>query len=158
MGRVLQSVSSAAHAISSELLLLLRRIAMEPILAVCKGDTAVGRTLETVLNIQQNSSKTPDYKGIELKSYRGESRTRANLFAQVPNWEKSYIKSSAEMLQAFGYQRERHDRQLNCEVSALRFNSLDLRLSLDVDGGLLSEVSEAAGDSVGWWFGFATTS
>ena len=36
------------------------------------GDTGVGYTLETLLGIQANSSKHPDYKGIELKSSRKE--------------------------------------------------------------------------------------
>ena len=34
------------------------------------GDTGVGFTLETLLGIEANSNKAPDYKGIELKSSR----------------------------------------------------------------------------------------
>lgn len=35
-----------------------------------QADTAIGRTLETLLGININSSKQPDYKGIELKAFR----------------------------------------------------------------------------------------
>jgi hypothetical protein len=54
-----------------------------PVPAMLKADTAIGRTLETLLGIDINSSKKPDYKGIELKSYREKRGNRKNLFAQV---------------------------------------------------------------------------
>jgi hypothetical protein len=84
--------------------------------ALLNADTAVGRTLEAALGIQINSSKKPDYKGIELKSFRNKRDNRKNLFAQVPDWELSKFKSSAEILDAFGYQRQQ-DFKLYCTVS-----------------------------------------
>ena len=51
------------------------------------SDKDVGVTLENALNIPVNSFKTPDFLGeIELKCKRTLSKTRNNLFAQVPNW------------------------------------------------------------------------
>ncbi len=140
MGRVLRDVAGRTHAVADELLGKLRDIAKFAVPAVCTGDTAVGRTLETLLGIGQNSSKMPDYKGIELKSYRGSSNTRSNLFAQVPSWSKSTFKSFNEFLNVFGYPGT-HERQLNCTVSSSSFNSQGLRLSLDLEGALLSEIS-----------------
>ena len=55
--------------------------AQGPIPALLQADTAIGRTLETLLGIDINSSKKPDYKGIELKSYRDKKGNRKNLFA-----------------------------------------------------------------------------
>ena len=52
------------------------------------GDTGVGYTLETLLGIAANSSKSPDYKGIEIKSGRSRSvaRGRTTIISLVPNW------------------------------------------------------------------------
>ena len=105
-----------------------------------KGDTAVGRTLETELGIAINSSKNPDYKGIELKSFRSQRANRMNLFAQVPDWSISKFKSSKEILDNFGYFRDDFFR-LNCTVDTLRFNSQGLRLRVSDTAEELVEYS-----------------
>ena len=124
-----------------------------PIPSLLDADTSVGRTLETALNIPINSSKQPDYKGIELKSYRSKKgrSNRKNLFAQVPNWKLSKFKSSAEILDAFGYWRE-EDFKLYCTVSSLKPNSQGLKLRLDRDIEWLHENSDRKdiGDFVVW--------
>lgn len=61
------------------------------------GDTGVGYTLETLLGISENSSKNPDYKGIEIKSSRRRN-TKGTLFSMVPNWNLSNIKSPDELV------------------------------------------------------------
>ena len=38
------------------------------------GDTGIGFTLETKLNIKANSSKKPDFMGIEIKAFRKRSK------------------------------------------------------------------------------------
>lgn len=113
-----------------ELLQKLRAIASKPIPAVCSGDTAIGRSIETALGIPMNCSPTPDYKGIELKSKRSESKTRDVLFAQVPDWTLSRLHSSKEMLEEFGYHRDGAFR-LYCTVSARKANSQSLFLKVD---------------------------
>lgn len=65
------------------------------------GDTGIGFTLETLLGIPANSSKTPDYKGIELKSGRVRE-TRANLFSKTPDWKKSPY-STRDIVERYGY-------------------------------------------------------
>jgi len=134
------------------LLGLLNQIATRgPIEAMLNADTSIGRTLETLLGIDINSSKKPDYKGIELKSYRDRRGNRKNLFAQVPDWNLSVFKSSAEILNAFGYNRG-DDVKLYCTVSSLMRNSQGLKLRLDSKINQLLENSDkpAIGDFVVW--------
>ena len=115
------------------------------------ADTAIGRTLETLLGIDINSSKKPDYKGIELKSYRDKRGNRKNLFAQVPEWSLSKFKSSAEILDNFGYSRG-EDFKLYCTVSSLVRNSQGLMLKIDGNTRQLLENSDKSniGDFVVW--------
>lgn len=67
------------------------------------SDTGIGRTIESLLGIEMNSSKAPDYKGIELKSFRDARNNRKGLFGKTPNWSLSKFKSRIEILDAFGY-------------------------------------------------------
>ncbi len=101
---LISEIKDAENKVANELLFLLKKIANKgPIPSLVNADTSVGRTLETALGIDINSSKHPDYKGIELKSFRAKRGNRKTLFAQVPNWELSKFKRSAEILDAFGY-------------------------------------------------------
>jgi hypothetical protein len=148
---LVQEINGIENAIANELLFKLRKIATSPIPSLLDADTSVGRTLETALNIPINSSKSPDYKGIELKSYRDKKGNRKNLFAQVPNWKLSEFKSSAEILDAFGYSRG-DDFKLYCTVSAITTNSQGLSLRVDNDINWLLENSnqKGVGDFVVW--------
>jgi hypothetical protein len=150
--QLIGDMSRDANAISQELLGKIQEIAAHGrIPAIGTGDTAIGRTLETLLGIAINSSKSPDYKGIELKSYRDKRGNRKTLFAKVPNWELSKFKSSAEILDHFGYQRG-EDFKLYCTLSTLRANSQGLSLRLDENDGQLVERSEnvSIGDFAIW--------
>lgn len=149
---LVNEISSLSREVADELLALLNNIASKgAIPAMLQADTAIGRTLETLLGIDINSSKKPDYKGIELKSYRDKRGNRKNLFAQVPDWADSKFKSSAEILDAFGYPRG-DDFKLYCTVSSLVHNSQGLKLKLDTDLRQLIEHSDKAtiGDFVVW--------
>jgi hypothetical protein len=95
-----------------------------------KADTAVGRAIETALGIEANSSRNPDFKGIEIKASRSTKRTsRANLFAKTPDWEISTYKGSKALLDRFGYMRGTENK-LYCTVSAGTPNSQGLFLCL----------------------------
>ena len=149
---IVTEISSASVRAAGELLSLMRAIALSgPVPAALKADTAIGRTLETLLGIDINSSKKPDYKGIEIKSYRDKRGNRKNLFAQVPDWNLSKFKSSEEILNAFGYWRG-EDYKLYCTVSAIIRNSQGLRLNLDSDIRQLVETSDKSsiGDFAIW--------
>lgn len=144
---LLSTVSSEANSIADELLSKLRKVAASGFIqSVIDGDadTAVGRTLEKLLGIDINSSKQPDYRGIELKSYRTVKKGRENrktLFAQVPNWELSKFKSSREILDNFGY-TSGVDFKLYCTVSARKKNSQGLQFQLQQEDRKLFETSD----------------
>jgi len=73
------------------------------------ADKDVGITLETALGLPINSFKTPDFLGeIELKCKRSKSRTRNNLFAQVPNWNLCSLDSAAKFLLQYGIPSDNH--------------------------------------------------
>ncbi|MEQ9165437.1 MAG: MvaI/BcnI restriction endonuclease family protein [Fulvivirga sp.] len=145
-------INESENQIAKELLDLLKKIAKAgPIKSMLDADTSVGRTLETALGIDINSSKQPDYKGIELKSFRSNRRNRKTLFAQVPSWKLSKFKSSAEILDAFGYSRG-DDFKLYCTVSTRSVNSQGLSLNVDTYINQLIENSNdiKVGDFVVW--------
>jgi hypothetical protein len=109
-GSPLRSILTAAGTdpVVEDLLARLRDISAEGFIETLRdGDTGIGFTLETLLGIEANSSKAPDFHGIELKAGRisavGTQGNRANLFAQVPDWSASALKSSYAILQAHGY-------------------------------------------------------
>lgn len=145
-------INHTSREVADELLSLLNKIARNgPVPAMLQADTAIGRTLEALLGIDINSSRKPDYKGIELKSYRDKRGNRKSLFAQVPDWHLSKLKSSAEILNAFGYSRGT-DFKLYCTVSALVRNSQGLKLKMNSEINQLIENSDnpTYGDCVVW--------
>jgi hypothetical protein len=138
LGEALRMRTSA----SQELLDLMFSIADRGFIKTHRsGDTAVGHLLESELGIVANSSKAPDYKGIEIKSTRAKSQRRHTMFARVPDWQASSVKSTAEFLSLFGYDR-RGFQEMNCEVRADRPNSMGLRLRVTSDEHFLEEFSE----------------
>ncbi|MEX0662697.1 MAG: MvaI/BcnI family restriction endonuclease [Balneolaceae bacterium] len=149
---LVQEINNITNSVANELLYKLKKLAeIGPIKSLLNADTSVGRTLETALGININSSKKPDYKGIELKSFRNRKGIRKNLFAQVPDWKLSKFKSSAEILKNFGYQRD-DDFKLYCTISTQTRNSQGLKLRLDDNVEQLIENSnkEEIGDFVVW--------
>jgi len=107
--------------------------------AVGSGDTAVGRTLENALGIGMNSSRNPDWHGIELKFGRHRPAQRKNLFAQVPDWTLSPITSIRDFLGVYGYHRNGLMR-LNCTVGLMP-NPQGLSLKVDTSRQIVKEVS-----------------
>jgi hypothetical protein len=149
---LVKAINKNSNAIADELLFKLKKIAERRFLpSLINADTSVGRTLETLLNIPINSSKKPDYKGIELKSFRDRRANRKNLFTKVPDWADSKFKSSDEILNSFGYTRENVFR-LYCTVSSIVRNSQGLMLKVNNQLGQLIENSnkEEIGDFVLW--------
>src|SRR5690606_37333095 len=63
---LINAINTTENEVALELLSMLRKIAGSgPIPSMVDADTSVGRTLETALGIDINSSKQPDNKGIE---------------------------------------------------------------------------------------------
>jgi hypothetical protein len=144
---LVQEIRREATSVSEELLRHLRTIAargLVPSVMETSADTAIGRTLEAALGIPMNARRAPDYKGIELKSYRRATsaarENRKTLFAKVPNWEISKFKSSAQILNAFGYTRDA-DFKLYCTTSTQKPNSQGLIFKFNTAGDQLDEHS-----------------
>ena len=109
---------------ASELLSKLKKVhAQGYVPGVKHGDTDVGMTLENLLGIKPNADKTPDYKGIELKTSRklgkavaGISKNKkVTLFTNTPDWKRSKF-DALGILKTFGYV-ENGRLQLYCTVS-----------------------------------------
>ncbi|WP_281017539.1 MULTISPECIES: MvaI/BcnI family restriction endonuclease [unclassified Minwuia] len=118
-----------------ELLGMMREIAGRGFVRTMRpGSTGVGMTLETLLGIEANASKRPDFKGIEIKAKRQKKGrpSRVTLFSQVPSWQLSPIGSAWNLLSRYGYVRDGKLR-LNHEMNAIAPNSIGFILDLDAD-------------------------
>jgi hypothetical protein len=106
---LLKAAGNRISRYETELLDLLKVISEKGFVpSTTNSDSGVGDTLESLLGIQRNSNRAPDYKGIEIKSSRLSSRTgrqenRSTLFSKIPNWEISRLKSAREILDNYGY-------------------------------------------------------
>lgn len=142
---LVQRLGAKSSQVAMELLGKLKVLAASgPVPSVMTGnaDTAIGRTLEHHLGIKMNSSKDPDYKGIELKASRIRKRKhRPQLFCRVPDWKISKFKSSAQILAQFGYGIG-PNRRLKVTVRATGYNPQGLALDVESDGSLLHEKSK----------------
>lgn len=95
------------------------------------------------MGIKINSSQNPDYKGIEIKSFRDYGKgkgNRVNLFASVADWDLSPFKSSRAILDQFGYMRG-DVKKLYCTISTQNFNSQGLSFKLNEKDNWLVEFS-----------------
>ncbi len=158
---ILLACSEIISPIASELLGKLRSIhRMGFVKGVSLGDTNVGMTLEYLLGIPPNSSKAPDYKGIELKTSRkhgdggrravATSSQRVTLFTQVPDWKRSKF-SAADILNTFGYTKDRNGLQLYCTITnEPNRQGLYLDASDEIDLINKAKSSNYTGDVVVW--------
>ncbi|MBY0481562.1 MAG: hypothetical protein K2Q21_09410 [Chitinophagaceae bacterium] len=149
---LVNEINRLSNVVADELLIKLRSIASKGFVpALLQADTSVGRTLEHLLGIQMNSSRTPDYKGIELKTARENKGTRKGLFAKTPDWELSKFKNRNEILDAFGYLQKGVFRLYNT-IRATGRNAQGLILRTDYELDYLFENSdkEEIGDFLVW--------
>jgi len=136
---------------ASELLGLLRSIGRRGFIKTMReGDTGIGFTLESLLGIKANSGKTPDFKGIELKSSRltqgrsgmtATNKSRTTIFSQVPDWSISRLKSTGDILFGRGKFNEENNRfQLRHSLYANKLNSYLLGLEVDEAKALVHQI------------------
>lgn len=134
-------LSDNADRISEELLGRLMEFQGMWIDTGLKADTAIGRQVEILLGIDMNDSPLPDYKGIELKSFRAKRpNIKKNLFCKVPDWDISKLKSGAEIVEKYGYLSggtKSYRNTLSCKFP----NSQNLRLNMNYPSDLL-EIEE----------------
>jgi hypothetical protein len=133
LGRIAQfGETEEANPIAIELLDKLREISARGFVSTLRnGDTGIGYTLETLLGIAANTSRAPDYKGIELKASRKKTgrANRVTLFSQVPNWKLSPA-DAASLLETYGYEKEGR-QQLYHTINAVKPNSIGFMLEVD---------------------------
>lgn len=131
----------SSNLIPNELLAILKSYENQWIDTDLRADTAIGRQVEALLGIDMNASKLPDYKGIELKSFRSQRPSiKKNLFCKVPDWELSHLKSGAEIVDKYGYMSggiKSYRNTLYCKAP----NSQNLRLNMNYLDDLL-EIEE----------------
>ena len=116
-----------------ELLDMIREVSARGFVRTLRpGDTGIGMTLETLLGIEANTRKAPDYKGIELKAkrLRKGKANRVTLFSQVPDWKLSPIGSAWNLLTTYGYERDGKLR-LNHEMNTTAPDSIGFILEVD---------------------------
>ncbi len=153
---IIQKITHETNQIAEELLAKLRGICkMGYVPSVTAGDTGVGMTLENLLGIHPNSSKNPDYKGIEIKAARQikQRQNRVNLFSQIPDWSKSPL-SAIQLLDTFGYEIDGR-QQLYCTIMANKPNPQSLYFSVDDDFDALygmGSIDNSAKKLVHWDF------
>lgn len=133
---LMDHLASTSSTVADELLAKLRLIGrLGPVRTHTDADTGVGHTLEDLLGIRRNSSRLPDYKGIEIKTARYE-RGRSSLFCKTPDWEASPYKGSEALLKRFGYDRDGR-LKLYVTLKATKSNAQGLRLLVDERPDLL---------------------
>ena len=129
---LINSMYSLATSISDELLGLIKDRMSDWVPTTVLADTGVGREVEAQLGIQMNAAKTPDYKGIELKSKREKAKVRSNLFTQAPNWNLSKLKSANAIVARYGYIPEGYTHKcLHVTLSASKPNAQGLGLNVE---------------------------
>ncbi len=120
-GRTIRSSISRFETVEQELLQMLRSVASGGWhRTVRAGPTGVGATLEDLLGISANSSKDPDYKGIEIKSARRKMKPTGKLqtlFSKTPDWKASDIGTASLLLARHGYLCDGR-KQIYCTVNA----------------------------------------
>lgn len=138
---LVKGLSDYADIVSEELLFRLLQFKGAWLDTDLRADTAIGRQVEALLGIEMNASRQPDYKGIELKSFRSQRpNIKKNLFCKVPDWDISLLKSGAEIVEKYGYLSggiKSYRNTLICKAP----NSQNLRLNLNYPDNLL-EIEE----------------
>ncbi|OBZ10933.1 MvaI/BcnI family restriction endonuclease [Bacillus sp. FJAT-26390] len=107
------------------------------------GDTGIGFTFETLLGIDANSDRAPDYKGIEIKTSRSKqvkarrkSQTgKQTLFSLIPNWGKA--RDRRGLIQQYGIDDPSRNRiGLYCTIKVVP-NPYGWNLEIDESEGII---------------------
>lgn len=124
-----------------EVLSDLKRLSLKGLIkSVGSGSNSIGKTLQSELNIHHSTTSRNSYKGFTITATSTKVK-RTNLFAKVPNWSRSDVKSSKEMLNLYGRKDPsgKYKKKLFCSVNSLDFNNFGLRLYVDKPMRLMYE-------------------
>lgn len=129
---IIKAIYTDGNVVSEELLGRFRSVKNQWFESEVVADTGIGRTIESFLGISMNSDKTPDYKGIELKSHRDKRRSKKNvLFTQTPDWDISALKSGRQIVEKYGYYTEEGKKTYQNTVQCTPPNSQCLFLNVN---------------------------
>jgi len=97
------------------------------------GDTGVGYTLESLLELKENNSPRGDFLGMEVKAYRDseeefDDHEKMNLFLKEPQWIDGL--KSAERVRQYGY-RDPNGRQAWYLSVTCKVNDAGLQLQVN---------------------------
>lgn len=151
LDNALPKIKKALNPVASELLQKLIIISQKGFIpTVVRGDTGVGMTLEHELGISANSSRNPDYKGIEIKASRvnegDRQKNRNQLFSKIPSWSLSPVSSVAELINKRGYIDKDGHQALRQTLSGGRVNAQGLYLDIDYANDYLRQMFKNAED------------
>lgn len=112
-----------------------------PVPSVTTGANSIGKTLQHLLNIEHTVTKKNNLHGMVITATSMKSKNRTNLFAAVPDWSKSHVKSSTEILEKYGREDSsgKYEKSLFCTVNSIEPNSFGLKLACDRRSQTLSE-------------------
>lgn len=147
---IIEELARQNNSVADELLQKFRSWSGKWFESEVQADTGIGRSIETMLGIPMNANKTPDYKGIELKSAREKRKSSSNaLFTQKPDWDISKLKSSRAIVEKYGYYtRESGDHKtLQVNVSTTHPNPQTLALNVNHLDELLEMQSMIMGEA-----------
>lgn len=133
---------TSSNSVLNECIDLIKIFANTDILSVSpykSNPKDIGDTLERELDISPNSSKIADFKDmIELKAKRKGTKTKDTLFSMIPDWNKSNIQSSPDMILTYGYESRKHEGFIDLYVTVSnKPNNQNLFLEVDYDSELL---------------------
>ncbi len=115
-----------------------------------KGDTGIGYTLESLLQIKENNVPLADLGDIELKTCRKDSDSMLTLFTCEPK-PRGGARDKL-LLTEFGYKRDRDGRELElyCTLNATNFNNQTLKLG--VESNMVRILSSTKSIDIFWDF------
>lgn len=151
---LLTAMASQNSCVADELLAKFRAVSGMWFQSEVTADTGIGRTIESFLGISMNSDKTPDYKGIELKSHRDKRVSKRDvLFTQTPDWELSVCKSGREIVDKYGYPiNEEGKKTLQVTVRCDPPNAQRMFLNVNqIDDLLEMQASNAKVEDIAVW-------
>lgn len=125
--------------------------AMGWITSLRKGDTGIGKTIETLLGIPENNLGEPDclYNGleVEVKAHRSNSNSMVTLFTLEAGTRRL---NDVQLMKKYGY-IDRNGRQaLKVTLTTLNFTPQGLMLITNHDRGTIS-IIDKQGNELWFW-------
>ena len=110
-----------------------------PILSESDSPNSIGRTLRNELKIESTRN---EYKGFRINATNLKGNSRFNIISGcVPDWNKSAISSSKELVDFYGVSDEtgKYKKKLFCTLYSNYPNSFGLYLKVNRSKGVLTE-------------------